>query len=323
MEILIARLTKSAVSLHADAFTKLLIKAFDLRRVQYCPRSKDSYEESEVIGVEAASNHVAVSLIYKMNDTIFRPIFMRLVEWAASSSPAVKTQRRTALYNFLVDFFDVLKVRGISVLTECGLTMFVQSIVTNYAALIIEDIMDILKGVDWSDEASRLLWMKVIQTLHKTFIHDQDGKFSNVEFLQSILISFVGFWQSPKHFRPVSEVLLDQLKPAAEAATTSQLIASITELVGAGDSPKHHKTFNAAILHYTRSDVPAVRLAAVQCQQSLTDRLGEEWLALLPEMLPFISELQEDDDGLVERATLRWIEKIEDVLGENLAPMLQ
>ncbi|KAI4255282.1 MAG: hypothetical protein LQ352_002655 [Teloschistes flavicans] len=289
LEILIARLTKSAVSLHADAFTKLLIKAFDLRRVQYCPRSKDSYEESEVIGVEAASNHVAVSLIYKMNDTIFRPIFMRLVEWAASSSPAVKTQRRTALYNFLVDFFDVLK-----------------SIVTNYAALIIEDIMDILKGVDWSDEASRLLWMKVIQTLHKTFIHDQDG-----------------FWQSPKHFRPVSEVLLDQLKPAAEAATTSQLIASITELVGAGDSPKHHKTFNAAILHYTRSDVPAVRLAAVQCQQSLTDRLGEEWLALLPEMLPFISELQEDDDGLVERATLRWIEKIEDVLGENLAPMLQ
>lgn len=104
---------------------------------------------------------------------------------------------------------------------------------------------------------------------------------------------------------------------------TSQLITAITELVGAGDSPKHHKTINAAILQYARSDVPAVRLAAVQCQQSLTNRLGAEWLALLPELLPFISELQEDDDELVERETRRWIKKIEDVLGENLTPMLQ
>ncbi|KAL9590394.1 MAG: hypothetical protein Q9203_000820 [Teloschistes exilis] len=289
LETLIARLKKSAVPRHADAFTKLLIKAFDLRRIQFCPRTEDSYEESEVVGVEAVSNHVALSLIYKMNDTIFRPIFVQFIDWAASSSPAAKIQRRTALYNFLVQFFHVLK-----------------SIVTNYTALVIGDITDIMKGVVLSDEASRLLWIKVIQTLHQTFIHDQDG-----------------FWQSPTHFRQVSEVLLDQLSPAAEASMTSQLINAITELVGAGDSPKHHKTINAAILQYARSDVPAVRLAAVQCQQSLTNRLGEEWLTLLPEMLPFISELQEDDDELVERETLRWIKKIEDVLGENLTPMLQ
>ncbi|KAL8642467.1 MAG: hypothetical protein Q9228_000855 [Teloschistes exilis] len=289
LETLIARLKKSAVPRHADAFTKLLIKAFDLRRIQFCPRTEDSYEESEVVGVEAVSNHVALSLIYKMNDTIFRPIFVQFIDWAASSSPAAKIQRRTALYNFLVQFFHVLK-----------------SIVTNYTALVIGDITDIMKGVVLSDEASRLLWIKVIQTLHQTFIHDQDG-----------------FWQSPTHFRQVSEVLLDQLSPAAEASMTSQLINAITELVGAGDSPKHHKTINAAILRYARSDVPAVRLAAVQCQQSLTNRLGEEWLTLLPEMLPFISELQEDDDELVERETLRWIKKIEDVLGENLTPMLQ
>ena len=40
-------------------------------------------------------------------------------------------------------------------------------------------------------------------------------------------------------------------------------------------------------------------------------------------MLPFISELQEDDDETVERETLGWIRKIEDVLGESLTPMLQ
>jgi U3 small nucleolar RNA-associated protein 10 len=51
--------------------------------------------------------------------------------------------------------------------------------------------------------------------------------------------------------------------------------------------------------------------------------LGEEWLSMLPEMLPFISELQEDDDEVVEKETHRWIVKIEGVLGESLDSMLQ
>lgn len=72
-----------------------------------------------------------------------------------------------------------------------------------------------------------------------------------------------------------------------------------------------------------RADQAPTRLAAVRAQQALTDALGEEWLALLPEMLPFISELQEDDDEEVERETLRWIRRIEDILGESLEGMLQ
>ena len=65
-----------------------------------------------------------------------------------------------------------------------------------------------------------------------------------------------------------------------------------------------------------------MRLAAVQCEMSLTEKLGEEWLALLPEMLPFVSELQEDDDERVEREVRRWILKIEGILGESLDAML-
>lgn len=132
-----------------------------------------------------------------------------------------------------------------------------------------------------------------------------------------------GFWQSPTHFGPVSEVLLDQLKQASEASAADEVVASITELAVAADSAAHHKTINTAVLQYMRSASPALRLAAVKCQQSLTARLGEEWLALLPEMLPFISELQEDDDEKVERETIRWIKQIEEVLGESLTPMLQ
>ena len=104
---------------------------------------------------------------------------------------------------------------------------------------------------------------------------------------------------------------------------SSEVIPALTELAATSDSANHHKKLNGAILQHMRSDNASIRLAAVQCQFSLTERLGEEWLALLPEMLPFISELQEDDDEAVEHETQRWIARIEEVLGESLNPMLQ
>lgn len=64
------------------------------------------------------------------------------------------------------------------------------------------------------------------------------------------------------------------------------------------------------------------RLAAVKCEQALTERLGEEWLALLPEMLPYISELMEDDDEAVEQEVRKWVLQIEEILGEKLDDML-
>ena len=69
----------------------------------------------------------------------------------------------------------------------------------------------------------------------------------------------------------------------------------IVELAAAAESSDHHKEINAILLRHMRSDDPKVRLAAVKCEQQLVARLGEEWLALLPEILPLVSELQEDD----------------------------
>lgn len=114
-----------------------------------------------------------------------------------------------------------------------------------------------------------------------------------------------------------------QLSHGSQISVTSEVIPVLTGLAAAVDSANHHKGLNGAILQYMRSDNALIRLAAVQCEYSLTERLGEEWLALLPEMLPFISELQEDDDEAVEQETQRWIRKIEDILGESLNSMLQ
>lgn len=98
---------------------------------------------------------------------------------------------------------------------------------------------------------------------------------------------------------------------------------AITSLAAAGDASVHHKALNSGILVHMRSEHPSTRRAAFQCERSLTAKLGEEWLALLPEMLPFISEGMEDDDEEVENEVRMWIKEIEAILGERLDGMLQ
>lgn len=186
-----------------------------------------------------------------------------------------------------------------------------QSIVTSYASYVIDHASKTLEYLA-KDDVEVQLRRSVLEALQKAFLHDQDG-----------------FWQAPSHYGTIMPSLLSLLSlPSASTSTpadnTNNIIPTITELAAASASSiDNHREMNAILLRYMRSDVAHVRLATVLCEQSLTRRLGEEWLGLLPEMLPFISELREDDDDMVERETQRWITGVEEVLGESLEGMLQ
>lgn len=67
-----------------------------------------------------------------------------------------------------------------------------------------------------------------------------------------------------------------------------------------------------------------MRLVAVKVEMALYEKMGEEWLGMLPETVPYIAELLEDDEEIVERETQRLIGKVEEFLGEGeLQGMLQ
>lgn len=145
----------------------------------------------------------------------------------------------------------------------------------------------------------------------------------------------LAFWQSPSHFSGISKALISQLPRATNSSTATiivdEVVPALSELAVATDSPDNYKEMNTALMKYLRpstststegGDSAHTRLAALKAEQALTDRLGEEWLTLLPEMLPYISELMEDEDEMVERETRKWVKGIEDILGEKLDDML-
>ncbi|KAG9246251.1 hypothetical protein BJ878DRAFT_298508 [Calycina marina] len=279
---------KSVVTKYSDILSKIFLNAFDLRR-QSSLNSGDTLDPDGMDQIEAMVNVVAIKMIYKFNDSTFRPIFSSLLEWGASlTNKSEREMRLQSIYGFMAVFFEDLK-----------------SIVTSYATYLLDNSVEVLKTVDPKDKVSVELWTRVLRTLVKCFEHDQDD-----------------FWQAPSHYSMIAPVLCEQFNNAASLPLVQELVPAIVELGSAADSNNHHKELISTILKHLRSESPSVRLAAIQCQHALLDRIGEEWLSMLPEMLPFISELQEDDDDVVERETQKWIVKIEDTLGQSLEEML-
>jgi U3 small nucleolar RNA-associated protein 10 len=284
---------KSSITKNAALLSSIFLNAFDLRRRSYTAEEASEDKSERIAKIESSANENALKMIFKLNDAAFRPIFVQFIEWTSSGLPKSdklgRTLRQYSLFSFLHTFFDGLK-----------------SIVTNYASYIIEDAVKILNTANPTVAEEKQLWSLVLKTLARCFEHDQDD-----------------FWQAPAHFSAVSTAVLEQFKHAPAVNMLDDVIPATVELAAAADSQAHQKEINSALLKHLRSEQTAVRLAAVHCEQALTDRLGEEWLSMLHEMLPRISELQEDDDEVVERETHRWIVKIEGVLGESLDAMLQ
>ncbi|KAB8079511.1 U3 small nucleolar RNA-associated protein 10 [Aspergillus leporis] len=298
---------KSSTVKNLTVLTNILFKAFDLRREQLALGSDATFDLSDIDDIEEIINDVTVKMIYKLNDSTFRPIFTKLLERATTSVSKKDIQgnlaRLTTFYKFLQVFFGTL-----------------QSIVTGYASYIIESVVSILSKASPSDANTKSLWLATMRLLRNAFEHDQDE-----------------FWQSPSNLTKISTPLISQLAHATNPTTATLVIAeavpAITELAVAADSTDNHKELNTVLMRYLRPSAgptgkfaggenPHTRLAALKAEQSLTEQLGEEWLALLPEMLPYISELMEDEDENVEREVRKWVKQIEDVLGEKLDDML-
>ncbi|KAI0875102.1 armadillo-type protein [Hypoxylon argillaceum] len=290
--IAIDKHSKTDISRNVTILSSIFLNALDLRRLLHSRNDADSEFVRHISQVEEIVNSVALRMVYKLNDATFRPIFSHLMEWSTAvpkKETGGRNLRLLSVYGFLLAFFGNLK-----------------SIVTSYATYVVESTVSVVKTANPASAEERELWRKALQVLAQCFEHDQDE-----------------FWQAPAHFSAVAPVLISQFAHAPSVDLTKDLIPAIAELAGTADSHEHQKELNTSLLKSLRSEHAQVRLAVVKCQQALTDKLGEEWLSMLPEMLPYISELQEDDDEEVERETNRWIVGIETVLGESLDAMLQ
>ena len=296
VQLAVERRPKSVIIDNASTLMGACLEALDTRRLHRGTETQmHQYDDDELTELETAASTVLMKMIYKLNDKHFRPLFARAWEWLEARdldrSPSSKLLRATAWYGFLAEFFGSLK-----------------SIVTNYSAFLVDSAAELLRVASYTDSDGALLLARVLATLHASCTHDQDG-----------------FWHAHDRFETLFEPLLSHLSPAAmhpKSDLPELLLECIVAFAVAAGSPEHHRALNAAVLPRLRDEDARVRRAAARCEVELTKRMGEEWLAMLPEMLPFIAEALEDDDERVEAEVRVWVRDVEAQTGESLDAML-
>lgn len=300
--------TKAKLVKASSPLFSLFLQTFRLRETLQS-ETQEEVDEEETEQLEGMLIESVIAMVLKLSDATFRPFFVQLVD--QEGPLPTKLERAITFYKFLAAFFDKFKVCILEIHHHFHALTPAQSLVTSYSSYIIEPAAKMLTQLA-KDDSEASTRAAVLSALQKTFQHDQDG-----------------FWQAPSHFGIIMPPLLSLLSlPSASTSTpennTNNIIPTITELAAASSSSMdNHREMNTILLKNMRSQHRHTRLATVLCEQSLTRRLGEEWLGLLPEMLPFISELMEDDDDMVERECQRWKNGMEEILGESLEGMLQ
>jgi len=119
---------------------------------------------------------------------------------------------------------------------------------------------------------------------------------------------------------PLVEQLDNQLggEEASKTRVKTLLVPLLAQLAVAAGDDHLWKALHYQLLLKTRSNAAQVRLGSLDALAALVEKLGEDYLALLPEAIPFLAELLEDDVDEVEAAALSTIAHMEEILGEPL-----
>lgn len=278
---------------HYRSIFKLFLTVFDLRRVH-----SDALEQNDVVAVEDHALGAFVQFILKLNEQLFRPLFLRTYDWAvidlaeeedAAAAASGLVARRTVLYRIVDRLLGQLK-----------------SIFVPYFAFMLDQTVDLLEQAAKGEMRDPALWAAVASALTKAFEFDENG-----------------FW-TPARLAKLATPIAQQLEvPTAVAPTESYhaLVTAYVSLLGSHES--HLKTFNSRLLHLTRSDDLRVKRSALDTLDVVWEEVGDGMLGLVPETTPFLAETREETEGGVEAATRKLVKRIEEHLGESLDEYLE
>ena len=135
---------------------------------------------------------------------------------------------------------------------------------------------------------------------------------------------------------PLGNLLQCQIKMSGETSTgeflrvvigsgteNGSVVNTIVSLASAAGDEQLWKPLNHTVLQAcSHEDRTEVRKAGVTCLLSLIQSLGEEYMVLLPECLPILSELLEDSDEEIAGLAQECISTSEELLGESLQDSL-
>ncbi|XP_077201538.1 HEAT repeat-containing protein 1 [Paroedura picta] len=286
-------LEKDQLTAYQSELTAFFMKALDFR----AEHSQDDLEE--VGKIEFHIITCLISMIMKLSEMSFRPLFFKLFDWS-------KTEE--ASKDRLLTFCR---------LADC-IAGQLKGLFTLFAGHLVKPFADTLNQINTSkthealfdseenSAKSCLLLQFILGCLYKIFLFDSH-RFVSKERAESLMMP-----------------LVDQLENMIggeekfQERATGHLIPCIAQFAVAMADDSLWKPLNYQILLKMRHASPKVRFAALLAVLELAEKIRENYMVLLPESIPFLAELMEDECEEVEHQCQKTIQQLEVILGESL-----
>ncbi|XP_066143538.1 HEAT repeat-containing protein 1 [Euwallacea fornicatus] len=284
LEEQLSGLSSSDVSLNMSEFTNFFLKSLEFR-------SKDNASTEIANLVEGQLVKTLTAFTLKLSESTFRPFYLKLFDWAIRSGDS--HERLITFYHLSEHIGQALK--GLFVL---------------FAGNILSNASEIMRDVGSQEktdtEKSILLLEYVLKTLKAIFTYDSK-KLINRE-----------------RFELLMQPLVDLLEKDIDGIETlikrnvELITPTIVQFAVAVADDGLWKEMNYQILLKMRNSKPEMRLVSLHCLAEIVAKLREDFMPLLPETIPFLAELLEDEDERVEKACQKAVREMEKVLGEPL-----
>ncbi|KAK4436389.1 hypothetical protein Salat_0802600 [Sesamum alatum] len=308
---------------HAKVFDLCLL-ALDLRH-----QNPDSIQNIDA--VEQNVINAVVTLTMKLTETMFRPLFIKTIEWSGlnvegdENIPAKANSRAISFYSLVnklaeshrslfVPYFKYLLdgcVRGLvgAEDTKPGLTQKKKKAKISYNA---KDRDDALSLQAWHLRAL------ILSSLHKCFLYDTgSAKFLDSSNFQVLLKPLVSQLVMDPPVSIENHPNVPSVKEVDEL-----LVACVGQMAVTAGSDLLWKPLNHEVLMHTRSEKVRARILGLRIVKSLLENLKEEYLVLLPETIPFLGELLEDAELSVKSLAQEILKEMETMSGESLREYL-
>lgn len=328
LDLVVTSFDKPSVLAHYKRVFELCLGAFDLRRRPPNPLTSVTVVETSIISL-------FTGLVLKLSENTFKPLFVRILEWAESELPddGVDGNKKNIFRNIV--FYRVVnqladKLRSVFVpYFQYMLKGCVQHLIDGQdretvkprkKSKVSAEIMQRKQKWVGLTSAEWHLRHLIISALHKCFLYD------NVSFLDA------------QKFQMLLGPLVEQItveKPSLEKSASNTLewipssqdmddvlVACLGQMAITAGTDLLWKPLNHEVLLCTRSEVVRVRIVSLDIVKFLVENLKEDYLALLPETIPFLAELLEDHELTIVSKSQDIIKLLEDLSGESLSQYL-
>ena len=283
------------------------------------------------------ANGVGVALIMKLSEVQLRALFTKVREWrdeklvdvrdAArrqhafwSMAAVLSKELRSIFFSCMSDVFEdavkeletVVSALGPKIVKVAGGTkkQKLETITQDTQMLrYLEPLLLCLEYTLKADAHEGGQWIRADESSRYHFLLNPLTKLLQINV--------------PSNF-PLPESKMSPYQQLVMTSESGNVIRCITALASAAGNEQLWKPLNHGVLEAcSNQDRSEVRKAGVTCLLSLIKALGEEYMVLLPECLPILSELLEDSDEETAGLAQECVSLSEELLGESLQDSLR